>query len=89
MLVSGGYPKSYEKGKTISGLENVEESLLFYAGAKRKGDVVMTSGGRVIAITSFGKDIKEALNKSFSSAQKINFENKYYRKDIGIDLKQD
>lgn len=85
MLVSGGYPKRYEKGKEITGIESVENSLVFHAGTKEDGSI-KTSGGRVIALTSFGKDIKSALAKSFESAGKIFFEGKYYRKDIGFDL---
>ena len=86
MMVSGGYPESYEKGKEMSGFEDVEDSLLFHSGTKNDGDKVVTNGGRVLAITSFGKDINEAVNKSFKNAEKINFEGKYYRKDIGFDL---
>jgi phosphoribosylamine--glycine ligase len=86
MMVSGGYPESYEKGKKMSGFEDVEDSLLFHSGTKNDGDKVVTNGGRVLAITSFGKDINEAVNKSFKNAEKINFEGKYYRKDIGFDL---
>jgi len=86
MMVSGGYPEIYEKGKKMSGFEDVEDSLLFHSGTKNDGDKVVTNGGRVLAITSFGKDINEAVNKSFKNAEKINFEGKYYRKDIGFDL---
>jgi phosphoribosylamine---glycine ligase len=86
MMVSGGYPESYEKGKEMSGFEDVEDSLLFHSGTKNDGDKVVTNGGRILAITSFGKDINEAVNKSFKNAEKINFEGKYYRKDIGFDL---
>ena len=86
MMVSGGYPESYEKGKKMSGFEDVEDSLLFHSGTKNDEDKVVTNGGRVLAITSFGKDINEAVNKSFKNAEKINFEGKYYRKDIGFDL---
>jgi len=86
MLVSGGYPEKYEKGKEISGLEYVKESIVFHAGSKRDGDAILTNGGRVLAITSFGKDIKNALSKSFANAEIVKFEGKYYRKDIGFDL---
>ena len=86
MLVSGGYPEKYEKGKEISGLEDVKESIVFHAGSKRDGDVILTNGGRVLAITSFGKDIENALSKSFTNAETVKFEGKYYRKDIGFDL---
>jgi len=86
MLVSGGYPGNYEKGEEISGFENAEDSLLFHSGTKNDGDRIVTNGGRVLAITSFGKDVNEAVNKSFINAEKINFKGKYYRKDIGFDL---
>jgi phosphoribosylamine--glycine ligase len=85
MLVSGGYPEAYEKDKKISGIESVEDSIVFHAGTKNDGSV-KTNGGRVIALTSFGEDIENALTKSFESAEKISFEGKYYRKDIGFDL---
>ena len=86
MLVSGGYPERYEKGKEISGLEYVKGSIVFHAGSKRDGDSILTNGGRVLAITSFGKDIENALSKSFANAEIVKFEGKYYRKDIGFDL---
>jgi phosphoribosylamine---glycine ligase len=86
MLVSGGYPEEYEKGKVISGLENVKDSVVFHAGTSRKGSDVISSGGRVIAVTSYGKDISEATQKSFQSISKIAFEKMYYRKDVGKDL---
>ncbi|APG60816.1 phosphoribosylamine--glycine ligase [Christiangramia salexigens] len=86
MTVSGGYPESYEKGKEISGLDQIEDSIVFHAGTKFEGDKVLTSGGRVIALTSFGKDYKEALKKSYQSAAKLQFDKIYYRKDIGFDL---
>tara|TARA_B100001057_G_scaffold143607_1_gene143373 strand:- start:192 stop:1472 length:1281 start_codon:yes stop_codon:yes gene_type:complete len=89
MLVSGGYPEKYEKGKGISGLEEVENSIIFHAGTLKEEDKVLTNGGRVMAITSFGRTIEEALNKSFDNAEKVKFDGKYYRKDIGFDLKQD
>lgn len=86
MLVSGGYPESYEKGKVMTGFNAVENSIPFHAGTKQDGDTIVTSGGRVLALTSFGTDIKEALSKSFANAEKINFDKKYYRTDIGFDL---
>ncbi|MEM6515846.1 MAG: phosphoribosylamine--glycine ligase [Bacteroidota bacterium] len=86
MLVSGGYPESYEKGKEISGVENITESLVFHAGAKLENEKIITSGGRVMAITSYGDTYHEALNKSYDSITKIHFEKMNYRKDIGFDL---
>ena len=86
MLVSGGYPEAYEKGKAISGTEDIKESLVFHAGTKKENEQLRTSGGRVIALTSFGENIEEAITKSFASAEKISFKGKYYRKDIGFDL---
>ena len=86
MLVSAGYPEAYEKGKAISGTEDIKESIVFHAGTKNENEQLKTSGGRVIALTSFGENIEEALTKSFASAEKINFKGKYYRKDIGFDL---
>jgi len=87
IMLSGGYPEKYEKGKVISGLDDIDGSIVFHAGTKQEEDaVVLTNGGRVLAITSFGKNIEDALSKSFANAEKINFEGKYYRKDIGFDL---
>jgi len=86
MLVSGGYPEAYEKGKEIKGVESVEESIVFHAGTKMENETLKTNGGRVIALTSFGENIENALTKSFESAEKISFNGKYYRKDIGFDL---
>lgn len=85
MLVSGGYPMNYEKDKIIKGMDLVENSIIFHAGTKID-ECLKTNGGRVIALTSFGKNMKEALEKSFESAEKISFDKKYYRKDIGFDL---
>lgn len=87
MMVSGGYPEAYEKGKEMTGFEGCEGSLLFHAGTKQEGDKIVTNGGRVLAVTSFGRDMEAALAKSFANAEKINFEKKYYRRDIGFDLK--
>ena len=86
MLVSGGYPEAYEKGKEITGIEKVSNSIVFHAGTKQEGEVVKTNGGRVIALTSFGENMNDSLKKSFDSAEKIAFEGKYFRKDIGFDL---
>ena len=86
MVVSGGYPEAYEKGKQINGLDNIKDSIVFHAGTKINGDEVVTNGGRVIAITSFGKDFKEALKKSYTNVDKLDFEGMYYRKDLGFDL---
>ena len=85
-LVSGGYPEQYEKNKEIFGLDSVIDSLVFHAGAKYEDGKVKTNGGRVIAITSIGNSVKEALEKSYKSIKKINFEKMNYRKDIGFDL---
>jgi len=86
MLVSGGYPEAYEKGKVMTGFNALENGIAFHAGTKQDGDNVVTSGGRVLALTSFGDTIEEALAHSFANAKKINFEKKNYRKDIGFDL---
>ena len=86
MLVSGGYPGDFEKGKVISGLEQVSGSLVFHAGTKASGASVLSSGGRVIALTSYGSSLKEALGKSFKNAELVAYDGKYYRRDIGFDL---
>ena len=86
LLVSGGYPGSYQKGFPISGIDQVEGSVVFHAGTALKDGEVVTNGGRVIAVSSYGKDKAEALQKSFTEAQKIQFQVKYFRRDIGADL---
>ena len=86
MLVSGGYPQAYKKGYPITGIDNVEGSIVFHAGTALKDGEVVTNGGRVIAVSSYGKDKAEALQKSFEEAQKIQFTDKYFRRDIGADL---
>ena len=86
MLVSGGYPQKYNKGYEITNSENCEGSIVFHAGTKNDEGIVKTNGGRVIAVTSFGKTLEDALTKSNKNAEKINFQGKNYRKDIGFDL---
>ena len=86
MLVSGGYPGSYQKGYPISGIDKVEGSVVFHAGTAMKDKEVVTNGGRVIAVSSYGANKAEALQKSFTEAQKIQFKDKYFRRDIGADL---
>ena len=93
MLVSGGYPEAYKKGYSITGIDDVENTfgqsvstVVFHAGTALKDSQVVTNGGRVIAVSSYGKDKAEALQKSFEGAQKIQFTDKYFRRDIGADL---
>jgi len=86
MTVSGGYPGSYEKGKEITGIESIKDSLVFHAGTTLKEGKVVTDGGRVMAITSFGSDFKTALSKSYENVEKLTFEGMNYRKDLGFDL---
>ena len=86
IMVSGGYPEAYEKGKEVTGLKTVEDSIVFHAGTKLSSDQVLTSGGRVLAVTSIGDSIADTLNKSYTSIEKISFEKMNFREDIGQDL---
>lgn len=86
MLVSGGYPEDYEKGKVITGFDKVDDSIVFHAGTTMKNNEVVTNGGRVLAVTSYGNSYEEALKKSYQNIDKLNFDKIYYRKDIGFDL---
>jgi len=86
MLVSGGYPEAYEKGKVINGLDVVENAILFHAGTSLINNKIVTNGGRVIAVTSYGSDFKQALKQSYQNIEKISFDNMNFRKDIGFDL---
>jgi phosphoribosylamine---glycine ligase len=86
MLVSGGYPEEYEKGKIINGIEYVSDSIVFHAGTAHKNGQVVSNGGRVLAITSFGNDFQEAIKKSYQNIEKLHFDKMYFRKDIGFDL---
>ncbi|MFT5751106.1 MAG: phosphoribosylamine--glycine ligase [Flavobacteriales bacterium] len=86
MVVSGGYPEAYEKGKVITGIETIEDSLVFHAGTTHKEGQVVTNGGRVIAVTSFHEDFKEAIKKSYQNVAKLDFDRMNYRTDIGFDL---
>ncbi len=86
MLVSGGYPQAYKKEIVIEGIQEVEDSIVFHAGTKLMGENILTNGGRVMAITSYGRDFNEALKKSYQNIDKIHFDNMYYRKDLGFDL---
>ena len=88
MMVSGGYPGDYEKGKVITGLEKVTDSIMFHAGTKADGDNIVTAGGRVIAASSYGKDMNEALQHSYDSIALVDFDGKYFRRDIGNDLRK-
>lgn len=86
MLVSGGYPENYEKGKQIYGLNTITESIVFHAGTTSDGPAVLSAGGRVLAVTSYGKNIESALSRSYDAIEKIQFDKMFYRKDIGYDL---
>ena len=86
MLVSGGYPETYEKGKVIFGLDMISDSIVFHAGTLNNGDHILTNGGRVLAITSMGINYKEALEKSYNSIEKLHFDKMNFRSDIGFDL---
>jgi phosphoribosylamine--glycine ligase len=86
MTVSGGYPESYEKGKLIRGLENISSAIPFHAGTTLKNGEVLTNGGRVLALTAFGSDYKQALENAYRNVKEINFEGMYYRRDLGFDL---
>lgn len=86
MMVSGGYPEAYEKGKEIQGLHEVDQSIIFHAGTRSDGPLTLTHGGRVLAVTSLGRTIKEATKKSYANLEKIKFDKAYFRKDIGQDL---
>lgn len=86
ILVSGGYPQAYQKGYAITGLQEAGESIVFHSGTAQKGNEIVTNGGRVLAISSYGKDKEEALKKSFETANRIEYTDKYFRKDIGFDL---
>lgn len=86
MVVSGGYPENFEKGKMITGLENMQDSIVFHAGTKLENDKVLSNGGRVLAITSYGTDFQEAIKKSYQNIEKLHFDKMNFRKDIGNDL---
>ena len=86
MVVSGGYPEDYSKGYEIKGCQDVTDSIVFHCGTQKKDNTLLTQGGRVLTVTSFGNSIEETLNKSYASIQKINFKDMYFRKDIGRDL---
>jgi len=86
MTVSGGYPEAYEKGKEVTGLDTIDDSIVFHAGTTTKDGKVVTNGGRVLAITSYGPDFREALATSYKNVEKFSFDKMYYRKDLGFDL---
>jgi len=86
IIASGGYPEDYEKGKVISGIETIEDSIVFHAGTKEENGAIVSNGGRVLAITSYGNDFQEAIKKSYQNIEKLHFDKMYFRKDIGRDL---
>jgi phosphoribosylamine--glycine ligase len=86
MVVSGGYPEEFEKGKIIKGLENITDSIVFHAGTKLDNENVVSNGGRVLTVTSYGDDFQQAIKKSYQNIDKLNFDKMYFRKDIGFDL---
>ncbi|PWA06965.1 phosphoribosylamine--glycine ligase [Flavobacterium psychrotolerans] len=86
MVVSGGYPEDFEKGKAISGIESITDSIVFHAGTKTENGKVVSNGGRVLAVTSYGNDFQEAIKKSYQNIEKLHFDTMYFRKDIGFDL---
>jgi phosphoribosylamine---glycine ligase len=88
MMVSGGYPGHYEKGKTIAGTESIKDSIVFHAGTATRENEIVTAGGRVLSVSSYGLTFGEALKTSYQNASGIHFEGCYYRKDLGSDLRQ-
>ena len=84
--MSGGYPGAFEKGKMVSGLEQIKESIAFHSGTRQEGDQVLTNGGRVFAITALGKNIPEAREKVYAAAGNLTYDKKYFRGDVGLDL---
>ena len=86
MVVSGGYPEDFEKGKEISGISNIADSIVFHAGTKTQDGAIVSNGGRVLAVTSYGNDFQEAIKKSYQSIDQLHFDKMYFRKDIGFDL---
>ncbi|TQD40772.1 phosphoribosylamine--glycine ligase [Haloflavibacter putidus] len=86
MTVSAGYPEAYDKNKEITGLDKIEDAIVFHAGTKQENGKILTNGGRVLAVTAFGKDYQEALKKAYQNVEKIHFDKLYYRKDLGKDL---
>jgi phosphoribosylamine--glycine ligase len=87
MVVSGGYPEEFEKGKVITGLENITDSIVFHAGTKLENNQVVSNGGRVLTVTSYGDNFEEAIKKSYQNIAKLQFDKMYFRRDIGNDLK--